>query len=85
MPPGGHADDEESAKRSYFASMRFSVALLGFFIVAGILLFTEHRAHALGALFFVLPFVCVFLHMFMHGGHGGHGDHARHAQERSPR
>lgn len=76
MPPPDHAD-EESAERSYVKTMRFSVALLGFFIVAGFLLFTEHRAHVLGALFYVLPFVCVFMHLFMHGGHGGHAGHTR--------
>lgn len=49
--------------------------MIGFIIIAGALLFTEHRAHVLGALFWLLPFACIFMHMFMHGGHGGHGGH----------
>jgi Protein of unknown function (DUF2933) len=82
MPLHDHHDDQQ-AERSYSRSMRFGVILLGFFIVAGFLLFSEHRAHVLGALFYLLPFVCLFMHMFMHGGHGGHGDHAGHTRERS--
>ncbi len=80
MPPHDHADNEETRKRNDFASMRFSLVLLGFFIIAGFLLFTEHRAHVLGALFYALPLVCLFMHLF---GHGGHGDHTRHNQERN--
>ena len=83
MSPHDHADGKQTAERDYFASMRFSIVLLGFFIIVGVLLFTEHRAHALGALFYILPFVCVFMHMFMHGGHGDHGDHAQHTRDRS--
>jgi len=80
MPPHDLAGDKKAAKRGHFASMQFSVVLLGFFVIAGVLLFTEHRAHALGALFYVLPLVCLFMHMFMHGGHG---NHARHDHERN--
>ncbi|TJW42427.1 MAG: DUF2933 domain-containing protein, partial [Mesorhizobium sp.] len=42
---------------------------------------SEHWAHTLGALPFLLLLACPLLHMFMHGGHsshGGHGSHARH-------
>jgi hypothetical protein len=30
--------------------MRFGIVLLGFIIIAGVLLFTEHGAHVFGAL-----------------------------------
>ena len=43
----------------------------GFLAVAGFFLFTEHRAHLLGALPFVLLALCPLMHFF-HGGHGGH-------------
>lgn len=46
----------------------------GFLAVAGFFFFTEHRAHLLGALPFILLAACPLLHFF-HGGHGGHGDH----------
>ncbi|TIU43352.1 MAG: DUF2933 domain-containing protein, partial [Mesorhizobium sp.] len=57
-------------------------------------LLTEHRAHVLGALFYLLPLGCVFMHFFMHGGHGhrgrehgghGHGGgHRNQPDERNP-
>ena len=51
---------------------RSSLALVGFLIVAGFFLVTEHRAHLFGILPFLLLLACPFLHYFMHGGHGGH-------------
>ena len=50
-------------------------AFYGFLAIAGFLLFTEHRAHVLGILPFLLLLVCPLMHLFMHHGHGGHGDH----------
>ena len=44
----------------------------GFLLVAGFFFFTEHRAHLMGALPFVLLALCPLMHLF-HGGHGGHG------------
>lgn len=48
------------------------LALIGFLIVAGFFLFTEHRAHLFGFLPFLLLLACPLLHSF-HGGHGDHG------------
>ncbi len=50
-----------------------TIALLGFSAIATFFLFTEHRAHALGALPFVLVALCPLLHLFGHRGHGSHG------------
>ena len=47
------------------------LALIGFLIVAGFFLFTEHRAHLFGILPFLLLLACPLLHLF-HGGHGNH-------------
>lgn len=44
----------------------------GFIAVAGFFFFTEHRAHLMGALPFVLLALCPLMHFF-HGGHGHHG------------
>ena len=42
--------------------------------IAAFYLWTEHRAHLLGALPFLLLLACPLMHLFMHGGHGGgHG------------
>jgi len=45
----------------------------GFVLIAGYFLLTEHRAHVVQFLPFVLLLACPLLHMFH--GHGGHGEH----------
>ena len=56
----------------------FNWVLIGFLLIAGYFLVTEHKAHLGGALFY-LPFLlllaCPLMHLFMHHGHGGHGNH----------
>jgi hypothetical protein len=65
---------------------RFWLVLIGFMAIGGFLLLTEHRAHALGVLPFLLLLVCPLMHLFMHHGHGRHDRHddaagdSRHAQ-----
>ena len=54
---------------------RGGIVLLGFLGVAGFYLVTEHTAHVLGALPFLLFLSCPLMHLFMHHGHGGHGGH----------
>jgi hypothetical protein len=76
-----HPDQKPSAEHR--ASMRFGIVLLGFLIIVGILLFTEHRAHVLGALIYLPLLICPLMHFFMHGGHGGHGGHRHEEHERS--
>jgi hypothetical protein len=63
--------DHDNARRGFFAS-RATWVLLAFLAIAGFALFTEHRAHALGVLPWLLLLACPLLHVFMHGGHGGH-------------
>lgn len=53
------------------------IVLVGFLIIAGALLFTEHRAHVLGLLIWVPLLACALMHVFMHGGHGRHGGRDR--------
>lgn len=52
-----------------FWRSRTGLALLGFLAIAGFFLFTEHQAHVLGALPFLLVALCPLLHLFGHGGH----------------
>lgn len=68
-----HADRQSKLESSFLTS-RAGIAFLVLLAIAGFLLFTEHRAHVLGAGLFLLLLVCPLLHVFMHGGHGGHGD-----------
>ncbi|MBI2741648.1 MAG: DUF2933 domain-containing protein [Rhodospirillales bacterium] len=52
---------------------RFWLVLIAFMAIGGFLLLTEHRAHVLGVLPFLLLLVCPLMHLFMHHGHGHHG------------
>lgn len=54
------------------SSVRTTLAFLAFLAVAGFFLLTEHRAHTLGALPFLVILACPLIHLFH--GHGGHGD-----------
>jgi hypothetical protein len=65
---------------SFFTSPA-GLVLIGFSVIAGILLFTEHRAHVLGALIWLPLLLCPLMHIFMHGGHGGHGGHGQDDRE----
>lgn len=62
-----HEDERGSGRRS-----PLNLALLGFLAIAGFFLVSEHQAHVLGALPFVLLALCPLLHLFGHHGHG-HG------------
>jgi hypothetical protein len=62
---------ERSNSQESFLKSRAGLVLIGFLVIAGALLFTEHRAHVLGALIFLPLLLCPLMHMFMHGGHGG--------------
>ena len=64
----------DAEPRSFWGS-RYSIGLLVLGAVAAYFLLTEHRAHFLGALPFLLLLACPLMHLFMHGGHGGHGSH----------
>lgn len=46
-----------------------SIAIIAYFLI------TEHWAHLAGFLPYSLLFICIFMHLFMHGAHGGHGRH----------
>lgn len=68
-----HPSSSGSTHRGAWAFAAFGVTIV-------LLLFTEHRAHTLGALFWLLILACPLMHIFMHGGHGhgglGRGDAA---------
>ena len=49
---------------------RARLAFAGFALVAGYFLWTEHRAHVIQYLPWVLLALCPALHLFMHSGHG---------------
>ena len=69
----------EHQPQGSFLTSRAGLVMLGFLIIGGVLLFTEHRAHVLGILIWLPLFACPLMHIFMHHGHGGHGGHGGNA------
>lgn len=63
-----HMHDHDSSNGD---SSRWKWALIGFLAVAGFFLWTEHKAHVLGILPYLLLAACPLMHFFHHG-HGGH-------------
>jgi len=51
---------------------RAGVAFVVFLVVSLYFLLTEHRAHVIQALPWLLVLLCPLMHLF-HGAHGGHG------------
>ncbi|MDQ0304894.1 DUF2933 domain-containing protein [Ancylobacter polymorphus] len=75
-PPAGRNDDRDrngGGPSSGFLRSRGGLVAIGFLLVAAFLLFSEHRAHVLGFLPFLLLLACPLMHLFMHRGHGGNG------------
>ena len=78
-----HSEHEGQPQGSFLTS-RAVLVMLGFLVIAGALLFTEHRAHVLGALIWLPLLACPLMHVFMHHGHGGHGGHGGSADQIQP-
>jgi hypothetical protein len=61
------------AGKSEHSSLANRIALALFVVVLGFFLWTEHQAHLLGALPYLILLLCPIIHIFMHKGHGkGH-------------
>ena len=70
-----------------FWGSRYAIGFLVLGAISTYFLLSEHRAHFIGTLPWLLLLGCPLMHVFMHGGHGGHGgndgDHADHQAARS--
>lgn len=55
------------------------LAFLAFIAACGYFLWTEHQAHLLAALPYLVLLLCPLMHIFMHHGHSGRhkNDHGR--------
>ncbi|WP_245486421.1 DUF2933 domain-containing protein [Mesorhizobium sp. M7A.F.Ca.US.010.02.1.1] len=82
-PPTGSGPEPETEAGGFWTS-KAGLATIAFLLIAAFFLLTEHRAHTLGVLPFLLLLACPLLHMFMHGGHRGHGGHGGHARHKEP-
>ena len=59
---------------AYGSARRNGIVLLVFLGIAAFFLLSEHRAHVLGLLPYLLVLACPLMHLFHHGGHGhSHG------------
>jgi hypothetical protein len=69
-----HPEPEPSSEPLSLSALRSRsrLALLVVAVVAGYLLVSEHRAHFIAALPWLLLALCPLMHLFMHRG-GGHG------------
>lgn len=67
-----HDHHEPSHRAPSFWRSRYAIGLVLFAAIALFFLLSEHRAHTLSALPYLLLAVSPFLHIFMHRGHG-HG------------
>jgi hypothetical protein len=60
---------DSSSRRSFWRTPS-GITLLGFLAIALFFLFTEHRAHVMGALPWLLVLACPLMHLFHHRHHG---------------
>ena len=66
-----------------FLFSRSGLVMFGFLAVGSYFLWTEHQAHVITALPWLLIGGCLVMHLFMHGGHGGHEGHGGGADDSS--
>ncbi len=71
----GHGGD--GSPPASFWRWKTGFVTIAFLAIGAFFLLTEHRAHALGWLPWLILLACPLM-MFMHGGHGGHGGHGSH-------
>jgi hypothetical protein len=57
-----------------------TIGLGAFLAIAAYLLWTEHRAHVMGALPYLLLLACPIIHLLMHRSHGHQDRHENHGR-----
>jgi uncharacterized membrane protein YkvI len=77
-------ETKEQTKRQSRFSLPAWIAIAVMSAVAVFFLWTEHRAHVMGALPYLLLLLCIGVHFFTHGGHGGHGGGSGTGHENHP-
>lgn len=77
-------DPQEQDPTPGFWRSRHAAGLLVIGAVAAYFLLTEHLAHVLGILPYLLLLACPLMHLFMHGGHGHRHGGRSPADEASP-
>lgn len=75
-PAPEHGHEPQAGSR-----WRRRVALAVFAAGAAYFLLTEHRAHTIQALPWIILLLCPLMHVFMHGGHAAHDTHESDASQ----
>jgi hypothetical protein len=70
-----HTQDTSKHDASSISSGRAKWAFIAFAAIGAFFLLSEHRAHVLAYLPWLILLACPLMHVFMHGKHGGHGGH----------
>lgn len=74
------SDTNEKQPNRSFVMRNWPIILI--LSIIGFYLITEHTAHLLGVLPWLILLACPFIHIFMHRGHGHGGhDHANHTHK----
>lgn len=85
---GGPMNSTTPIQEEYKPSSLLSrIALCGLLVVAAFFLWTEHRAHVVSLLPYVLLLACPLMHLLHHGGHNNHKgyhDHEGHTSAPHP-
>jgi hypothetical protein len=74
----------DHAPQTSFWRSKAGIVTCGFLLIGAFFLLTEHWAHVLGFLPYLLILACPLMHLFMHRGHGGHGGHHHGSVKRTP-
>jgi hypothetical protein len=77
------SSEESGSPQTSFWRSKAGIVTCGFLLIGGFFLLTEHWAHVLGVLPYLLILACPLMHLFMHRGHGGHGGHHGHQPSKS--
>jgi uncharacterized membrane protein len=85
MPPSYRRESATDDMHTPLWRTRGGVMLIGFLVVVGFYLLTEHTTHIFGVLPFLLILACPLMHLFMHHGHSGHSGHGETDRRSSPR
>ena len=79
-----HNHSRHNAEPPSFWRSRYAIGPLVMGAVGAYFVMSEHRAHFIYALPFLLLLACPVMHVFMHHGRGSHGGHDGREQGTDP-